>query len=63
VLATDHIIDRLLVDITEDVVIRSFNPFGQLHENVIFSDNTVLCPKALLNGINQSGLNFLPDNK
>ncbi len=45
-LATDHIIDRLLVDITEDVVIRSFHPFGQLHENVIFSDNTVLCPKA-----------------
>ena len=25
------------------------------NENVIFSDNTVLCPKALLNGINQSG--------
>jgi GTP-binding protein HflX len=34
-----HEIPTLLVDVTEDVIVRRFDPFGQLHQNVIFSDS------------------------
>ncbi|EFC56709.1 hypothetical protein ENTCAN_06154 [Enterobacter cancerogenus ATCC 35316] len=49
----DNIVNGLLVDVTEDVIVCGFHPSGQFHQNVIFSNSTVLGVKTLRDCVDQ----------